>query len=102
MAESKQIVPRIAIPVPHSGDSESDREYAGRALPQYEAAVRGAGGEPVRIPLDLTPVQIRKQIERCDAVLLPGSRADVDPQKYGRRETRHGGHAAAAGCLQPT
>jgi putative glutamine amidotransferase len=23
-----------------------------------------------------------KQIERCDAVLLPGSRADVDPQKY--------------------
>ena len=32
--------PRIAIPVPHSGD----REYAERALPQYEAAVRGAGG----------------------------------------------------------
>src|ERR1035437_10062128 len=23
-----------------------------------------------------------KQIERCDAVLLPGSRADLDPQKY--------------------
>jgi putative glutamine amidotransferase len=23
-----------------------------------------------------------KQIERCDAVLLPGSRADVDPKKY--------------------
>ena len=23
-----------------------------------------------------------KQIERCDAVLLPGSRADIDPQKY--------------------
>jgi putative glutamine amidotransferase len=83
MAEPKQIVPRIAIPVPHSGDSESDREYAGRALPKYEAAVRGAGGEPVRIDLGLTPIQIRKQIERCDAVLLPGSRADVDPQKYG-------------------
>jgi len=25
---------------------------------------------------------VRKQIERCDAVLLPGSRADLDPQKY--------------------
>ena len=37
-------VPRIAIPVPHSGD----REYAERALPQYEEAVRGEGGEPVR------------------------------------------------------
>jgi putative glutamine amidotransferase len=70
--------PRIAIPLPHSGD----REYAERALPQYEEAVRRAGGEPVRIELDQTPDQVMKQIERCDAVLLPGSRADVDPQKY--------------------
>jgi len=70
--------PRVAIPVPHSGDAE----YAERALPQYEAAVRGAGGEPVRIGLDQTPAQIVKQIERCDGVLLPGSRADVDPRKY--------------------
>ncbi len=71
--------PRIAIPVPHSGD----REYAERALPQYEEAVRLAGGEPARIELDQTPAQVMKQIERCDAVLLPGSKADVDPQKYG-------------------
>ena len=75
--------PRIAIPVPHSGD----RDYAERALPQYENAVRGAGGEPVRIELDQSPAEVRKQIERCDAVLLPGSRADVDPQKY--NATRH-------------
>jgi putative glutamine amidotransferase len=81
--------PRIAIPVPHSGD----REYAERALPQYEEAVRGAGGEPVRIELDQTPVQVMKQIERCDAVLLPGSRADVDPQKY--RANRHEKTASA-------
>jgi putative glutamine amidotransferase len=70
--------PRVAIPMPHSGD----RDYAERALPQYEEAVRAAGGEPVRIELDQTPVQVMQQIERCDAVLLPGSRADVDPQKY--------------------
>ncbi len=54
-----------------------------RALPQYEEAVRGAGGEPVRIELDQTPAQVIKQIEGCDAVLLPGSRADLDPRKYG-------------------
>ena len=42
-----------------------------------------AGGEPVRIPLDQTPAEIMKLIERCDAVLLPGSKADVDPAKYG-------------------
>jgi len=78
MIELKTTPPRIAIPVPHSGD----REYAERALPQYEDAVRLAGGEPVRIELDQTPVQVIKQIEGCDAVLLPGSRADVDPRKY--------------------
>src|SRR5215475_10694897 len=71
--------PRIAIPVPHS----TDHDYAQRALPQYERAVTMAGGEPVRIPVDLTPAEIIKQIERCDAVLLPGSKADVDPEKYG-------------------
>jgi putative glutamine amidotransferase len=69
---------RIAIPVPHSGDPE----YAGRALPQYEKAVELAGGQPVRIPLDQAPAEVKKLLERCDAVLLPGSRADVDPAKY--------------------
>src|SRR6202521_2721970 len=78
MGEPKMTVPRIAIPVPHSGD----REYAERALPQYEEAVRGAGGEPVRIELDQTPLQVMKQMERCDAVLLPGSGADIDSRKY--------------------
>jgi putative glutamine amidotransferase len=70
--------PRIAIPVPHSGDPA----YAERALPQYERAVEMAGGEPVRIPLDKSPAEVMKLIERCDAVLLPGSKADVDPAKY--------------------
>ena len=70
---------RIAIPLPHGGDPE----YAERAIPQYERAVELAGGEPVRIPLDRTPAQVMKIIERCDAVLLPGSKADVDPAKFG-------------------
>jgi putative glutamine amidotransferase len=83
MSEDKTTAPRIAIPVPHSGDRKDDREFTERSLPQYEEAVRGAGGEPVRIELDQTPAQVTKQIARCDAVLLPGSRADVDPQKYG-------------------
>jgi putative glutamine amidotransferase len=70
--------PRIAIPVPHSGDPE----YAERALPQYLHAVEMAGGQPVRIPLDQSPEEVMKLIERCDAVVLPGSKADVDPAKY--------------------
>ena len=70
--------PRIAIPVPHS----TDAEYARRALPQYERAVDQAGGEPVRIPLDRAIPEVQNMTQHCDAVLLPGSRADVDPQKY--------------------
>ena len=71
--------PRIAIPVPHAGDPA----YAERALPQYERAVEMAGGEAVRIPLNQSPAEVMKLIERCDAVVLPGSKADVDPAKYG-------------------
>ena len=69
--------PRIAIPVPHS-----DAEYSSRALPQYEQAVEMAGGNPVRIPLELSPAELTRIIEQCQAVLLPGSRADVDPAQY--------------------
>jgi putative glutamine amidotransferase len=71
-------MPRIAIPLPHS----SDREYAERAIPQYEEAVAQAGGEPIRIPLDQPEAEIKKLIATCDAVLLPGSKADVDPAKF--------------------
>jgi putative glutamine amidotransferase len=70
--------PRIAIPLPHG----SDPEYAQRAIPQYERAVELSGAEPVRIPLDRTPAEVMKLIERCDGVLLPGSKADVDPAKF--------------------
>ena len=89
MSDPKTIKPRIAIPLPHS----RDRTYAERALPQYEEAVSKAGGEPVRIELGQTPDQVMQQIESCDAVLLPGSRADVDPKKYGA--ARHAKTAAA-------
>jgi putative glutamine amidotransferase len=73
------MLPRIAIPLPHSGDVE----YAERALPQYVHAVEMVGGEAVRIPLDLPQAEAMKLIEACDGVLLPGSKADVDPAKYG-------------------
>ncbi len=77
--------PRIAIPMPHS----ADREYAERAIPQYERAVTLAGGEPVRIPLDQTPAEVATMIERCDGVLLPGSNADVDPARFKAPRSPH-------------
>ena len=78
-------MPRIAIPMPHS----YDLEYAQRAIPQYERAVTLAGGEPIRIALDQTEAEIRKAIGHCDAVLLPGSKADVDPARFHAAPSPH-------------
>lgn len=61
----------------------ADHEYALRAIVQYERAIELSGAEPERIPLDREPAEVMKLIERCDAVLLPGSKADVDPAKFG-------------------
>ena len=71
--------PRIAIPVPNS----KRPLYVGISLPQYERAVREAGGEPVIIDANATPSEIAQAVKACDGVLLPGSPADVDPEKYG-------------------
>jgi putative glutamine amidotransferase len=70
--------PRIAIPEPCS----YDLEYSGRALQPYLRAVEAAGGEPVVVPLQSSPEEIARLITSCAAILLPGSKADVDPQKF--------------------
>jgi putative glutamine amidotransferase len=71
--------PRIAIPVPNS-----DPEYSTRALPEYVSSVTAAGGEPVVIALNLSNIEAAQLAKSCDGILLPGSPADVDPQKYGQ------------------
>jgi putative glutamine amidotransferase len=78
MVSPHETLPRIAIPMPHA----SDPKYAERAILQYERAVALAGGAPVRIALDQSALVIKHLIERCDAVLLPGSKADVDPARF--------------------
>jgi putative glutamine amidotransferase len=70
--------PKIAIPEPCS----YDREYSARALPAYLSALEKAGAEPVVIALNSSPEQIARQITECAGILLPGSKADVDPQKF--------------------
>lgn len=79
------VKPRIAIPVPHSFKPE----YAQRSLPQYVEAVERSGAEAVVISLESLPDEIARRITDCDAVLLPGSAADIDPQKYGATRDPH-------------
>lgn len=81
---SRTTKPRIAIPIPNS-----DPEYSTRALPDYVNSVTAAGGEPVVIALDLSNVEAAQLAKSCDAILLPGSPADIDPQKYGQTPDPH-------------
>jgi putative glutamine amidotransferase len=76
--------PRIAIPEPHSS-----REYTGKRLADYIAPIEAAGGEAVVLPLTLTPAELAHKLKSCDAVLLPGSPADVDPEKYDEPRNPH-------------
>ncbi len=75
--------PRIAIPVPHS----TKQDYDARALPPYVHAIEAAGGEALPIPLEKTQDEIAEMLKQCHGIVLPGSPADVDPEKYG--EPRH-------------
>ncbi len=70
--------PRVAIAEPCSYDPA----YSNRALEPYLRAVEAAGGEPVVVSLASAPEEIARTVTGCSAVLLTGSRADVDPQKY--------------------
>ncbi|HWA94128.1 MAG TPA: gamma-glutamyl-gamma-aminobutyrate hydrolase family protein [Terracidiphilus sp.] len=73
---------RIAIPEPTSADTE----YNQRALPQYVAALESAGATAVIIPLRDRQDQVANALSTVQGVLLPGSRFDVDPERFG--ETR--------------
>lgn len=70
--------PRILIPDPTS----TDTEYNERGWPQYAAAVEQAGGIPVRVPLHASQEEQAQLIAGAQAVLLPGSHADVNPEKW--------------------
>jgi len=72
--------PRIAIPEP----TLSDAEYNQRSWPQYAHAVEASGGAAVKIPLTASPAEVANLAASCDGVLLPGSGADVNPEKYGQ------------------
>ncbi len=71
--------PRIALPEPTS----TDAAYNQRAWAPYFHALAASGAIGVPIPLDASPATVAKLVETCVGVLLPGSPADENPQKYG-------------------
>jgi len=77
--------PRILIPEPISNDSE----YSERSWPQYAEAVRVSGGEPVMVPLHSTQEELARLIASSQGILLPGSHADVNPEKWNEPPNPH-------------
>src|SRR3569833_729352 len=70
---------RIAIPAPTS----MDPEYNSRSLPPYISALQSSGASPIIIPLHESHYGEAKLLSCCQGVLLPGSRFDVDPERFG-------------------
>lgn len=70
---------RIAIPIP----TLSDESYNQRTLPPYLAAIEDLGVEAVRVPLDQPQAAVAYLLNSTHGVLLPGSRCDVEPERYG-------------------
>lgn len=69
---------RIAIPEP----SSLDTEYNQRALPPYLAALHSAGAVPLVVPLHERPDRLAKLLAEAHGILLPGSRYDVEPERF--------------------
>lgn len=69
----------IAIPEPTSTDSA----YNLRSLPPYIAALKAAGATPVVVPVHERQDRVARLLAGVQGVLLPGSRYDVDPQRFG-------------------
>ncbi|MGA8041502.1 MAG: gamma-glutamyl-gamma-aminobutyrate hydrolase family protein [Terracidiphilus sp.] len=72
---------RIAIPEPTSADTE----YNQRSLPPYLAALQSAGATPILIPLHERQDRVARLLEHVQGILLPGSRYDVDPQRFSEK-----------------
>lgn len=83
---------RIAIPEPTSADTE----YNQRSLPPYLAALHSAGAVPILVPLHERQDRVARLLASTHGVLLPGSRYDVDPQRFGETAIPECGPADAA------
>lgn len=69
---------RIAIPEPTSADTE----YNQRSLPPYLSALQSAGATPIIVPLHECQDRVARLLNSVQGILLPGSRFDVDPQRF--------------------
>ncbi|HYL68041.1 MAG TPA: gamma-glutamyl-gamma-aminobutyrate hydrolase family protein [Candidatus Limnocylindria bacterium] len=71
--------PRVGIPY-RTRKEELNGERA--KYDKYVQAVESVGGDPIRISLGLSSDELKTMAQALDAIVLPGSPADVDPSLY--------------------
>jgi putative glutamine amidotransferase len=79
MITEAHLKPRVGIPYRTRKEELNDRR---EKYDRYFEAVRQAGGEPVEISLGLPADELNKLAKSLDAIVLPGSPADVTPSLY--------------------
>jgi putative glutamine amidotransferase len=72
--------PRVGIPW---RTAKEERENNLPKMANYCRAVEDGGGVAVPISLQLSPTELKRLAQTLDAIVLPGSPADVDPARYG-------------------
>ena len=80
MAIENHSQPRIGVP--YRTRNEEVKGIRGK-YENYLRAIEQAGGKPVEISLALPLNDLQALIETLDAIVLPGSPADVNPALYG-------------------
>lgn len=87
-ADNRERQPRIGIPYRTLQEQLKDEH---RKYEFYVRSVKKAGGIAVPVELNLEKGKLQRQARELDAIVLPGSPADVDPSRYGSAS-----HPAAA------
>lgn len=72
---------RIAIPEPTS----TDAKYNLLSLPPYIIALQASGAIPLVVPLHESQDRVAGLLATTQGVLLPGSRFDIDPERFGEQ-----------------
>ena len=76
-----RLVPLVAIPADYK-EIDGYRWHAA-AEPYLKAVISGIGGIPLIVPAFGESIDLDALLDRVDGVLLPGSRSNVHPARYG-------------------
>ncbi len=82
MIQQDHLRPRVGVPWRTAAEETANRRAK---MDQYLHAVERAGGEAVLLSLASGPAECRRLVEGLDAIVLPGSPADVDPARFGAK-----------------